>query len=156
MDNAKICELLRATIDPNQRLQAEEQLNQVHKIIGFLPSLLQVVMQNDVDSPVRQAGAIYLKNMVTSSWQDREAEPGVPLPFSIHEQDRAMIRDTIVEAIVHAPDIIRVQLCVCINNIIKNDFPGAGRSRICRQISIQLEKISLVMTSSGRAYCVRA
>uniref|UniRef100_A0A8D8DDA4 (northern house mosquito) hypothetical protein n=1 Tax=Culex pipiens TaxID=7175 RepID=A0A8D8DDA4_CULPI len=29
MDNAKIAELLRATIDPNQRLQAEEQLNQV-------------------------------------------------------------------------------------------------------------------------------
>ncbi|KXJ70625.1 importin-7 [Aedes albopictus] len=138
MDNAKICELLRATIDPNQRLQAEEQLNQVHKIIGFLPSLLQVVMQNDVDSPVRQAGAIYLKNLVTSSWQDREAEPGVPLPFSIHEQDRAMIRDTIVEAIVHAPDIIRVQLCVCINNIIKNDFPGRW-TQVVDKINIYLQ-----------------
>ena len=32
MDTAKICELLRATIDPNQRQQAEEQLNQVNKL----------------------------------------------------------------------------------------------------------------------------
>jgi importin-7 len=64
-------------------------------------------MQNDVDMPVRQAGAIYLKNLITTNWQESETEPGQPVPFSIHEQDRAMIRDNIVEAIVHAPDIIR-------------------------------------------------
>ena len=31
-------------------------LLQVHKIIGFAPSLLQVVMATDMDMPVRQAG----------------------------------------------------------------------------------------------------
>jgi hypothetical protein len=89
MDIRKINELLRATIDPNQRQQAEEQLTQarahvahhifdshsssllyhsslinncvlllfqVHKIIGFAPSLLQVVMSNEIEMPVRQAG----------------------------------------------------------------------------------------------------
>jgi importin-7 len=64
-------------------------------------------MQNDIDMPVRQAGAVYLKNLVTQNWQEPETEAGQPVPFSIHEQDRAMIRDNIVEAIVHAPDIIR-------------------------------------------------
>lgn len=29
---------------------------QIHKIIGFAPTLLQVVISPDVDMPVRQAG----------------------------------------------------------------------------------------------------
>ncbi|XP_004932830.1 importin-7 isoform X2 [Bombyx mandarina] len=123
MDTRKLIEILRATIDPNQRQQAEEQLSQIHKIIGFAPALLQVVMQNDVNIPVRQAGVVYLKNLITSGWQDKEREEGEPIPFNIHEQDRAMIRDIIVEAIVQAPEIIRVQLCVCLKTIIKHDFP---------------------------------
>ncbi|KAL0851769.1 hypothetical protein ABMA28_000081 [Loxostege sticticalis] len=123
MDTRKLTEILRATIDPNQRQQAEEQLSQIHKIIGFAPSLLQVVMLNEVQIPVRQAGVVYLKNLITSGWQEKEPEEGEPIPFSIHEQDRAMIRDIIVDAIVQAPDIIRVQLCVCLKTIIKHDFP---------------------------------
>lgn len=65
-------------------------------------------MQNNVDQPVRQAGAIYLKNLITNSWSDHESKAGEPIPFSIHEQDRAMIRGSIVDAIVHAPDIIKL------------------------------------------------
>lgn len=109
---------------------------QIHKIIGFAPTLLQVVMTNEIDMPVRQAGkylfttllcyieltikhvtigydvfvlflgVIYLKNLITSNWADREADNG-PVEFSIHEQDRAMIRDAIVDAVVHAPELIR-------------------------------------------------
>uniref|UniRef100_U5EWH1 Putative nuclear transport receptor ranbp7/ranbp8 importin beta superfamily n=1 Tax=Corethrella appendiculata TaxID=1370023 RepID=U5EWH1_9DIPT len=139
MDTRKICELLRATIDPNQRQQAEAELNNVHKIIGFLPSLLQVVMQNDIEMPVRQAGAIYFKNHITQNWQDRDTEQQQqPQVYSIHEQDRAMIRDQIVEAIVLAPDLIRVQLCVCINNIIKNDFPHKW-TQVVDKISIYMQ-----------------
>lgn len=51
-------------------------------------------------------GVIYLKNFITSNWADREAE-NAAVPFSIHEQDRAMIRDAIVDATVHAPELIR-------------------------------------------------
>lgn len=80
---------------------------QIQKIIGFVPSLLQIVMQNDLELPVRQAGVIYLKNLITGSWQDRETEIGQPIAFSIHEQDRAMIRESIVEAIVLAPEMVR-------------------------------------------------
>ena len=72
-----------------------------------MPTILQIIMQNNVDQPVRQAGAIYLKNLITNNWSDYEAKPGEPLPFSIHEQDRAMIRGAIVEAIVHSPEIIK-------------------------------------------------
>lgn len=64
-------------------------------------------MQNDLELAVRQAGVIYMKNLIAQSWQDRETEAGQPILFSIHEQDRAMIRNSIVEAIVLAPEIVR-------------------------------------------------
>lgn len=125
MEVAKLIEVLRATLDPNQREQAEQQLTEVHKIIGFAPVLLQVVMTGEIDMPVRQAGVIYLKNMLTQYWIEREPEHVTDkVPFNIHEQDRQPIRENIIEAIIHAPEPVRVQLCVCLNHIIKYDFPG--------------------------------
>ncbi|CAN7998754.1 unnamed protein product [Ixodes hexagonus] len=140
MDAGQLIEILRATIDPNQRENAEKQLEQIHKIIGFAPSLLQVVMTNGLDMPVRQAGAIYLKNLVTQFWQEKEAPqpPTAPLHFHVHEQDRAMVRDAIVDAMVHAPDLIRVQLAVCLTNILKHDFPGRWTG-IVDKVSIYLQ-----------------
>ncbi|XP_014206399.1 importin-7 [Copidosoma floridanum] len=137
MDPRKLTELLRGTIDHAQQKQAEEQLNQVHKIIGFAPGLLQVIMSNDIDMPVRQAGVIYLKNFVITNWADREVENNA-VPFSIHEQDRAMIRDSIVDATIHAPELIRLQLAVCISNIVKHDFPGRW-TQIVDKITIYLQ-----------------
>lgn len=138
MDSRKLIEILRATMDPAQRKEAEEQLSQVHKIIGFLPTLLQVIMANEVPIQVRQAGVIYLKNLVTSSWHEKEPDEGEPVPFSIHEQDRAMIRDSIVDAIVQAQNIIRVQLAVCLKTIIKHDFPTRW-TQIVDKIHIYLQ-----------------
>lgn len=102
-------------------------------------------MEKSLDVPVRQAACVYLKNMITNHWQDAEVDPSaaigsaVPsLIFSIHEQDRAMIRDSIVEAIIHSPDIIRTQLAVCINTIVKRDFPGRW-TQVVDKISIYLQ-----------------
>ena len=125
MDITKLCEVLRATLQPNQREQAEEQLSEVHKIIGFVPTLLQVIMSDQLDIPVRQAGVIYMKNMVCQFWEEREPlTPGDPVPFNIHEQDRQTVRDNIIEAVIQAPDPIRVQLAVCISQMVKHDYPG--------------------------------
>ncbi|KAH0951493.1 hypothetical protein HN011_002965 [Eciton burchellii] len=137
MDIRKLTELLRATIEPVQQKEAENQLNQIHKIIGFTPTLLQVVMTNEIDMPIRQAGVIYLKNFITTNWADKETDNG-SLEFNIHEQDRAMIRDAIVDAVVHAPELIRVQLAVCISNIVKHDFPGKW-TQIVDKITIYLQ-----------------
>ncbi|XP_047481954.1 importin-7-like isoform X1 [Penaeus chinensis] len=138
MDSRKIIEILRGTIDPNLRQQAEDELTQMKKIIGFTPALLQVVMMGELDMPVRQAGVIYLKNMVAQYWKDAEYEAGEPIPFHIHEQDRAMIRDAIVDAVVHAPDLVRVQLAVCTYQMVKHDFPGRWTT-IVDKISIYLQ-----------------
>lgn len=81
-------------------------------------------MRNDIDMAERQAAAVYMKNMIASHWLEKEASIAQPLEFSIHEQDRALVRDNIVEALSQAPDVLRMQLATSIYNIIKCDFPG--------------------------------
>ncbi|XP_020831460.1 importin-8 isoform X1 [Phascolarctos cinereus] len=125
MDPNRIIQALKGTIDPKLRIAAENELNQSYKIINFAPSLLQIIVSDQVEFPVRQAAAIYLKNMVTQYWPDREPPPGEAIfPFNIHENDRQQIRDNIVEGIIRSPDLVRVQLTMCLRAIIKHDFPG--------------------------------
>ncbi|XP_054164898.1 importin-7-like isoform X2 [Oppia nitens] len=142
MDNNKLIELFKGTIDPNLRADAEKHLEQVHKIIGFVPSILQVVMDSNVEMPVRQASAIYMKNQVVTNWADKPTPPpGQPtgqMVYSIHEQDRGVIREQIVEAIVLAPDLLRVHLATCVNHMIKHDFPGRWVT-IVEKIAISLQ-----------------
>ncbi|KAM8973357.1 importin-8 [Pelodytes ibericus] len=125
MDPNRIIQALRGTIDPKMRVAAETELNQSYKIISFAPTLLQIIVSDQVEFPVRQAAAIYLKNMVTQYWPDREPMAGeLIFPFNIHENDRQQIRDNIVEGIIRSPDLVRAQLTLCLRVIIKHDFPG--------------------------------
>jgi len=77
-------------------------------------------MTTTIDQPVRQAGVIYVKNMIGSHWTAKEVEPSpaaiasgqvppvpVDIPFSIHEQDKGLIRENLVAAAVQAPEVIR-------------------------------------------------
>uniref|UniRef100_A0A8C6TCB7 Importin 8 n=1 Tax=Neogobius melanostomus TaxID=47308 RepID=A0A8C6TCB7_9GOBI len=108
MDPNRIVQALKGTIDPSLRLAAENELNQSYKIINFAPTLLQIIVSEQVEFPVRQAAAIYLKNMVTQYWQDREPAAGeVIFPFNIHENDRQQIREHIIEGIIRCPESIR-------------------------------------------------
>lgn len=90
---------------------------------------MQIVVQNDIPDAVRQATAIHLKNFITRSWQDKEVDGNVgQMEFSIHEHDRSLVRNNIVESLTH-PDLlgntrISVHLGTCIYHIIKCDFPG--------------------------------
>ena len=82
-------------------------------------------MTDQLDMPIRQAGVIYLKNMVCQFWEEKEpSHPTEPIPFFIHEQDKAQIRDNVVEAVIQAPEPVRVQLAVCISQMVKHDYPG--------------------------------
>ncbi|XP_047523796.1 importin-7 isoform X1 [Pieris napi] len=139
MDTRKLIEILNATMVPNQREQAEEQLSQSIKIIGFTPSILQVVTLNDVPQPVRLAAVIYVKNIVSTSWHPKEIEEGDTKPiYNLHDQDRAMLRDNIVDAIIQTPHLVRVQLCACLKTIIKYDFPDKW-TQIVDKINIYLQ-----------------
>ncbi|XP_066556946.1 importin-7 isoform X1 [Amia ocellicauda] len=124
MDPNSLIEALRGTMDPNLREAAERQLSEGHSQVNFVSTLLQVTMSEQLDLPVRQAGVIYLKNMVTQYWNEGEGTSGEALPTTIPEEDRQFIRDNIVEAIIHSPERIRVQLTTCIHHMIKHDYPG--------------------------------
>uniref|UniRef100_A0AAQ5ZQZ7 Importin N-terminal domain-containing protein n=1 Tax=Amphiprion ocellaris TaxID=80972 RepID=A0AAQ5ZQZ7_AMPOC len=122
MDPESLVEALRGTMDPNLREAAERQLNEVK--VNFVSTLLRVTMSDQLDLPVRQAGVIYLKNMITQHWSDGDGS-GTETPVNnIPDEDRQFIRDNIVEAIIHSPERIRVQLTTCIHHMIKHDYPG--------------------------------
>uniref|UniRef100_A0A672IXS5 Importin N-terminal domain-containing protein n=1 Tax=Salarias fasciatus TaxID=181472 RepID=A0A672IXS5_SALFA len=124
MDPESLVEALRGTMDPNLREAAERQLNEVKSCVNFVSTLLRVTMSDQLDLPVRQAGVIYLKNMITQHWSDGDVS-GTETPVNnIPEEDRQFIRDNIVEAIIHSPERIRVQLTTCIHHMIKHDYPG--------------------------------
>ncbi|CAH1736251.1 importin-7 isoform X1 [Aphis gossypii] len=121
MDFDKLVNLLVNTLNHPQRSDAEEQLQRIHKIAGFGPTLLQIVASNDMEMSTRQAGAIYLKNFIYQSWATREDEPN---RFTIHEQDRILVRNSILEVIVQVPELLRTQLTVSLVTMLKHDFPG--------------------------------
>ena len=55
------------------------------------------------------AGVVYLKNMVTRYWEVKERESlSDPIPFSIHELDKTVIRENLVNAVISAPLAIRL------------------------------------------------
>ena len=56
MEMKDIAETLKATLDPALREPAEKHLDEIHKIIGFAPTLLQCIMNDEVEMPTRQAG----------------------------------------------------------------------------------------------------
>lgn len=125
MDIPQLATILASTFDPNLREKAEKKLNEIHKVPGFVSLLLQVVVSNDVQFTVRLSGVIYLKNMVSQYWKERDrpelADSGAY--FVISAQDKSTIRENIVEAVIHAPELIRLQLTVCVSQILRHDFP---------------------------------
>ncbi|XP_060853016.1 importin-7 [Rhopalosiphum padi] len=141
MDMEKLTALLNATLYQPHRGEAEEQLQQIHKIAGFGPSLLQIVVSSEMEISTRQAGAIYLKNLMYQSWATREDEPS---RFSIHEHDRILIRDTILDVIVQVPELLRTQLTVCLVTMLKHDFPGRWTNVV--------EKINVYLKSDNSTY----
>lgn len=50
---------------------------------------------------------IYLKNMITQHWSCGDRSGSENLINAIPEQDRLIIRENIVEAIIHSPERIR-------------------------------------------------
>lgn len=114
------------------------------KIIGFAPSLLQIVVQNEIPLPVRQATAIYVKNFITRYWLEKEVEGNAgQMEFSIHEQDRTLVRNNIVESLIQAPGVlsnrnIYIHISTCVYHIIKCDFPGRW-PQIVEKISVFLQ-----------------
>jgi len=138
--NVLLC--LQQTLSPNDALrkQAEEQLKQFDKVAGYSVILLKIVSTAQVDLTLRLSAAIALKKLTRNNWSDKSAAVSnfdeedealgldkfikVQAPeFIINDNDKAMIKTNIVEAIIYAPLKVRIQLGLSLRNIVDFEYP---------------------------------
>ncbi|CAF4274887.1 unnamed protein product, partial [Rotaria sp. Silwood2] len=148
MDLAPVIETLQATLSPQLRKQAEEKLAQICKTAGFIPCLVQIILNEQCDMGARQAGAIYLKNHINTYWSDfndmkattdpeiitlanavnvninKAAGDNTQKFFVISDSDKEYLRNVIIDAVIRAKDPLRCQLITTAGTMIKNDFPS--------------------------------
>lgn len=119
MEVENIVKALKATTNAENQKEASDYLEkvttaqreslscqlQMSKMIGFPQVLLQLANNVELESTVRQAAVIYLKNVVHKAWVVDEDEKDTTLPIS--EQDKTPIRQAIIGSIVNAPEPIR-------------------------------------------------
>jgi exportin-2 (importin alpha re-exporter) len=67
---ADLAGLLLASLIPDSRKQAEQNLNALGLQQGFLSHLLRLVLDPAQDRPVRLSGSIYLKNITKHRWEE--------------------------------------------------------------------------------------
>ncbi|TPX33573.1 hypothetical protein SmJEL517_g03541 [Synchytrium microbalum] len=85
---------------------------------GFLSTLLQIIVSPESDATVRQAAAIYFKNQINGRW-GRDASEGQ----LIGPHDTIVVKQNMLQSIVHAPHIIRLQLSTCLASMLGVDYP---------------------------------
>ncbi|KAI8890600.1 ARM repeat-containing protein [Backusella circina FSU 941] len=115
MDQNAVYQLFVATYnpDPNIRTQAELNIKNIESENGFLPLVLQIQATDNLELGARQAAAIYFKNRVTRTWEKD----------LLSDQDKQMIKASLLEALYSAPPVVQVQLSASLNCILTNDFP---------------------------------
>lgn len=123
MDIQAVAQALANTMDPQNRLAAEAYLEQVYQMAGFTTCLLQIVMDGSLNTELRLSGAIYLKNTVNKYWKQRTNKESKDILYCIPEEAKAIIRQNIIEGIIQTPLKINKQLCVCLDTIVRQDFP---------------------------------
>jgi hypothetical protein len=77
-----------------------------------------LIRSDKVQIRVREIGAIYFKDMVTEYWSLKPSQP-----FCLDEDDKIIVRENLIDAIVQSPDPIREPLVRCVYYIAKSDFP---------------------------------
>jgi hypothetical protein len=63
-------QLLLASLVPSTRKQAEQALGTLAVQPGFVNNLLQLVLDQNQDRPVRLAGSVYVKNTIKRRWEE--------------------------------------------------------------------------------------
>ncbi|KAG8935091.1 hypothetical protein FRC03_002380 [Tulasnella sp. 419] len=109
--------------NPNLRRAAELEIRKIGGQEGMMTAIMQIINNNALDLPVRQACAVYLKNRVQKSYQITSSDgksDQAPIPPS----DRVAIKQSILPLLVAAPSrAIRVQLAACVKSLVASDFP---------------------------------
>jgi exportin-2 (importin alpha re-exporter) len=89
---------------------------------GFMIQLLQLVDNGNTNPAVRQAAAVYFKNTVKAGW-DASKDAEERKSIEILDQDRATIKQHLVELMCTVPPVIQAQLSEAICIIATQDYP---------------------------------
>ncbi|ORX83104.1 ARM repeat-containing protein [Anaeromyces robustus] len=117
MDSNTLSQLFNATLSQDQSIRTKVELTLKEYEIqdNFMNAVLTVICSENIDLGTRHAASIYFKNRIRRGW-DTEKD-------AISENDKAFIKQNIIEALSKVPPVIRTQLTSSINIIICNDFP---------------------------------
>ena len=123
MDPQALHAALTATLSQNQneRQAAETVLRNLDATPGYLPCLFQIINSSEVAPPVKQAGIIYFKNLVSKHWKNEHANPQGDVVFS--EGDKNTIRAGLLDALLVANNLTRPQIIQSLRTIAQYDFP---------------------------------
>jgi exportin-2 (importin alpha re-exporter) len=67
---ADLPSLLLASLNPDTRKQAEQNLTALSLHPGFLVHLLNLILEPSQDRAVRLSGSVYLKNITKLRWEE--------------------------------------------------------------------------------------
>ena len=83
-----------------------------------------MITSQQVQPAVRQAGSIYLKNLVGKHWQRKKLLADEAKLIMFTEEDKTAVRDGIFEALMGGNNQTRPQLVDTLRKICHVDFPG--------------------------------
>ncbi|GMH35700.1 hypothetical protein BSKO_03568 [Bryopsis sp. KO-2023] len=122
MDVQHLCTVLQSCLSHNtDEIKAAESILSQHETQkGQVQNLLRVAVEGTLDPALRQSAAIYFKRLVERRWEpkDKEKEGG-----GLFEEDKAEVRNNIVQAVVRSPPLIQKQFVEVLRSIIHADFP---------------------------------
>jgi len=123
----QVHECLAHTLSPDQRVRhaAEESLQQNQYAPQHVVMLFRLAADSSlhIETPLRQAAVIRMKNVISSGWG---SDTGTPAKLG--DADKAMVRDNLVDALIVAPQVVRTQLGLCLRAIAAIDYPHAWPS----------------------------
>ncbi|KAH9949788.1 armadillo-type protein [Amylocystis lapponica] len=109
--------------DPNVQKAGELQIRKIGGQEGMVAALLQIIANDNVELATRQAGAVYLKNRVYTSYfvdPARQRPDQTPIAAS----DRNALKSSLLPLIAASTSrSITVQLSSTLKNIVARDFP---------------------------------
>lgn len=126
----------------NARAQAELALRELEVQPGFINGCLDIVLEPRVESGVKKAAGVYLKNKVNRYWYTRDEST----PKKIDQDEKPVFRDRLVPALVQAPVDVRGVLAAVLNIIVATDYPNDWP---------QLLDIALQLLQNGEADSMR-
>ena len=111
--------------DSAVRKAAEAALEATQTEPGHVVVLFRLCADTSLptDPQLRQAAVIRMKNIIQRRWTVRPQRKGEPELPALPEEDKALVRNNLGEALIFAPPLIRSQLGLCVRCIAYSDYP---------------------------------